>query len=100
MYASHCSLRDDFEVSCKELDIVVDVCESIGAEGGVYGCRMTGGGFGGSCIALVKVEAMPAIAKQIGTYYKIATAGDKASNGLEAVMFSSRPAAGAMVIVS
>jgi galactokinase len=99
MYDSHCSLRDDFEVSCKELDAVVDICESIATNGGVYGCRMTGGGFGGSCIALVKVEAMQSITKQISTYYKIATMRDAASSGLEPMMFSSRPAAGAMVIM-
>ena len=52
MYASHRSLRDDYEVSCKELDAVVEIAESIGIKGGVYGCRMTGGGFGGCAVAL------------------------------------------------
>jgi galactokinase len=47
--ASHVSLRDDYEVSCRELDLVVDVALDCGA----YGARMTGGGFGGSAIALV-----------------------------------------------
>ena len=47
--ASHASLRDDFEVSCAELDAVVDVAVAHGA----LGARMTGGGFGGSAIALV-----------------------------------------------
>src|SRR5580658_205970 len=56
MYASHQALRDDYEVSCKELDVVVDIAEEIGARGGVYGCRMTGGGFGGCCVALVKAN--------------------------------------------
>ena len=45
MYASHDSLRDDYEVSCAELDAVVDIAASIGSIGGVIGCRMTGGGF-------------------------------------------------------
>ncbi len=50
MYQSHLSLKLDFEVSCPELDAVVDIC----AEGdGVYGARMTGAGFGGSAICLV-----------------------------------------------
>ena len=53
MYASHVSLRDDYEVSCAELDTVVEIAEDIGYAGGVYGCRMTGGGFGGCCVALV-----------------------------------------------
>ncbi len=47
--ASHASLRDDYEVSCTELDLAVDVAMSVGA----YGARMTGAGFGGSAIALV-----------------------------------------------
>lgn len=47
--ASHASLRDDFEVSCAEVDLVVDTAVSSGA----LGARMTGGGFGGSAVALV-----------------------------------------------
>jgi len=54
MYASHRSLRDDYEVSCSELDVVVDIAAGIGQKGGVYGCRMTGGGFGGCTVALVQ----------------------------------------------
>ncbi|GAA1851595.1 galactokinase [Myceligenerans crystallogenes] len=49
MTASHASLRDDYEVSCRELDLVVDTAVRAGA----VGARMTGGGFGGSAIALV-----------------------------------------------
>lgn len=52
MTASHVSLRDDFEVSCAELDVVVEAA----LRGGAYGARMTGGGFGGSAIALVPLE--------------------------------------------
>jgi galactokinase len=48
--ASHESLRDDYEVSCAELDLVVDTALAAGA----HGARMTGGGFGGSAIALVE----------------------------------------------
>ena len=65
MYASHDSLRDDYEVSCTELDAVVEIAESIGIKGGVYGCRMTGGGFGGCAVALVKTDAVEAITKKI-----------------------------------
>ena len=50
MNASHASLRDDYEVSCRELDLVVDTARAAGA----LGARMTGGGFGGSAIALVR----------------------------------------------
>jgi galactokinase len=91
MYASHASLRDDYEVSCKELDIVVDIAESIGLKGGMIGCRMTGGGFGGCTVALVKSDAVEAISKKIAADYKKKT-------GIEATIFVSRPAAGATVI--
>jgi galactokinase len=91
MYASHAALRDDYEVSCKELDVVVEIAEDIGLKGGVYGCRMTGGGFGGCCVALVKADAVEAITKKIASDYHVKT-------GIEATIFSSRPAAGATII--
>jgi galactokinase len=50
--ASHASMRDDFEISCPELDLAVDTARSHGA----LGARMTGGGFGGSAIALTPVQ--------------------------------------------
>ena len=91
MYASHRSLRNDYEVSCKELDAVVEIAESIGVKGGVFGCRMTGGGFGGCAVALVKANAVEAISKKIAADYKKKT-------GIEATIFGSRPAAGATVV--
>ena len=91
MYASHASLRDDYEVSCKELDAIVEISEAIGVKGGIYGCRMTGGGFGGCTVALVKTENVEAISKQIADDYKRKTK-------IEATIFVSRPAAGATVI--
>jgi galactokinase len=91
MYASHDSLRDDYEVSCKELDMVVEIAGDIGVKGGIYGCRMTGGGFGGCTVALVKTELVEAISRQIAADYKKRTK-------IEATIFVSRPAAGAMVI--
>jgi galactokinase len=54
MDASHVSLRDDYEVSCEELDVAVATASAAGA----VGARMTGGGFGGSAIALVPAEAV------------------------------------------
>lgn len=54
MYRSHRSLRVDFEVSCGELDCLVESAERIGTDGGVLGCRMTGGGMGGCAVALVR----------------------------------------------
>jgi len=91
MYASHAALRDDYEVSCAELDAVVEIAENIGYKGGVYGCRMTGGGFGGCCVALVKTDCVDTITKKIAADYKVKT-------GIEATIFSSRPAAGATII--
>ena len=54
MAASHASLRDDYEVSCAELDAMVSIVSSLD---GVFGARMTGGGFGGSVVALVDASA-------------------------------------------
>jgi galactokinase len=93
MYASHASLRDDYEVSCTELDVVVNIAEDIGYKGGVYGCRMTGGGFGGCCVALVKADAVDAITKKIATDYHGKT-------NIEPAIFASRPAAGATILKS
>ncbi|WP_298461154.1 galactokinase [uncultured Cellulomonas sp.] len=61
MDASHASLRDDYEVSAPELDVAVDAARSAGA----LGARMTGGGFGGSAIALVEVGAIDAVAEAV-----------------------------------
>jgi len=55
--AGHLSLRHDFEISCDELDVAVDTAR----EAGAVGARMTGGGFGGSAIALVPLERMGAV---------------------------------------
>ena len=54
LFESHCSLRDDYEVSCPELDWIVDQMRSLGEGNGVFGCRITGGGFGGCAVSLVK----------------------------------------------
>ena len=51
--ASHASLRDDYRVSCVELDLIAATAQG---EASVAGCRMTGGGFGGSCVALVRTD--------------------------------------------
>jgi galactokinase len=59
--ASHASLRDDYEVSCRELDLVVDAA----LEAGALGARMTGGGFGGSAIALVETRDVDRVREHI-----------------------------------
>jgi galactokinase len=91
MYASHASLRDDYEVSCPELDAVVDIAESIGPKGGVFGCRMTGGGFGGCTVALVQADKVAAISERVTAEYVEQTK-------IKPTLFVSRPAAGATVL--
>lgn len=57
MREGHESLRDDFEVSCPELDCLVEAAYDFGPERGLIGSRMTGGGFGGSTVSLVREDA-------------------------------------------
>lgn len=66
MFDSHASLRDDYEVSCAELDALVAIASEVQ---GVYGARMTGGGFGGCAIALVEPAAMDALQSAIQSDY-------------------------------
>jgi galactokinase len=70
MYRSHASLRDDFQVSCKELDLLVDLASS---SPGVYGARMTGGGFGGCTVNLLRAGAATAFKERIAQAYRDAT---------------------------
>lgn len=91
MEASHLSLRDDFEVSCKELDIMVEGAWAIGTAGGVLGSRMTGAGFGGSTVTLARSDQAKAVMKQMSKHYKDAT-------GIEPHIFASKAAAGAKVV--
>ena len=85
MYESHDSLRDDYEVSCPELDTLVTLAKSVD---GVYGSRMTGGGFGGCTVTLVKTQAVRALIEHLKAEYPKA-------HGLEPTCFTSRPADGA-----
>jgi len=70
MRASHASLRDDYEVSCRELDIMVGLAS---ASEGVYGARMTGGGFGGCAISLVEAKRVEAFKLRVASAYEQAT---------------------------
>lgn len=85
MRESHESLRDDFEVSCRELDVMVELAR--GTEG-VYGARMTGGGFGGCTINLVENESTKRFEETVSEGYEKATGQKpeiyvcKASDGL------------------
>jgi galactokinase len=67
MYASHESLRDDFQVSCAELDTLVDLAR---VSKGVFGARMTGAGFGGCAIALVEPVALEATTSSMQEGYE------------------------------
>jgi galactokinase len=74
MIESHRSLRDDYEVSCEELDIMVELALEAAREGpGVYGARMTGGGFGGCTINLVESEYADEFARTISRNYETKT---------------------------
>jgi galactokinase len=70
MDESHISLRDDYEVSCKELDILVDEALKIN---GVIGSRMTGGGFGGCTVSIVRNENVDTFKDKVGSAYKALT---------------------------
>jgi galactokinase len=84
MYASHASMRDDFEISVPELDTVVEVARARGA----IGARMTGGGFGGSAIALLPADDADELATAVAAAF--------ADRGYRApAAFRVTPAAGA-----
>jgi galactokinase len=70
MYESHFSLRDDYEVSSVELDTLVEIASEVD---GVYGARMTGGGFGGCTVNLVRKEAIGVLEDRITARYREAT---------------------------
>ena len=67
MCASHVSLRDDYEVTGPELDCMAEEAWKID---GVIGSRMTGGGFGGCTVSLVKDEAIDTFIKEVGAAYE------------------------------
>lgn len=73
MNASHISLRDDYEVSCPEVDKLVEIAWNIP---GVIGSRITGGGFGGCTVSIVKNDAIENFRKEVISKYKEATGID------------------------
>jgi galactokinase len=84
MNESHASLRDDYAVSCAEADVMVDLAQKMD---GVFGARMTGGGFGGSTINLVEAGAAERFMPSIREAYREAT-------GLTPQIFCATPSAG------
>jgi galactokinase len=89
MYASHASLRDDYEVSAPELDALVEAVRDVP---GVYGARMTGGGFGGCTVTLLAPDALEAARDA-------ATRAFAERFGKEPVVFVTRAAGGAREVV-
>jgi galactokinase len=85
MNASHESMRDDFEITCKEIDILAALGR---VTRGVYGSRMTGGGFGGCTVSLVDADAVVDVTHTLVEGYRIAC-------GLDADVFVCSPSGGA-----
>jgi len=86
--ASHASLRDDYRVSCTELDFIAAVTQH---ESAVAGCRMTGGGFGGSCVALVRKDSAASVMQSVGDAFH-------ARFGRRPASFATSAAPGAQLI--
>ena len=91
MRGSHASLRDDFEVSCAEVDTLVSLADTIPSAEAVYGARMTGGGFGGCIVALVKSDTVEQVAHQMLDAYRDAL-------GIETSYIVTRPGDGARIL--
>jgi galactokinase len=88
MTASHASMRDDFEITCPEVDFLAGLAE---AEPGVYGSRMTGGGFGGCTVSLVEADAVERVSRHILERYP-------AGAGRDADAFICSPSDGAGLV--
>jgi len=91
MYASHDSLRDDYDVSCAQLDAVVEAARAIGRAGGVFGARMTGAGFGGCAIVLCEPRVGEEVSTRIGVEFE-------RRFGAPPTVFATRAVAGAAAI--
>ncbi|MGA7216702.1 MAG: galactokinase, partial [Candidatus Sulfotelmatobacter sp.] len=85
MYQSHASLRDDYEVSCGELDLLVELAA---AQPGIYGARMTGGGFGGCTVNLAGADCAASFQSNISKMYSEKT-------GVTPEIYICEPAQGA-----
>jgi len=88
MNQSHVSMRDDFEITCPEIDTLVGLAQTVE---GVYGSRMTGGGFGGCTVSLVEASAVDRATRIMIDGYRVAT-------GLEAEIFACTPSDGVRLI--
>jgi len=88
MTHSHVSMKNDYEISCDEIDCLVDIALELP---GVFGSRMTGGGFGGCTVTLVAAEEVAKVEEAIVAEYKERT-------GIDATTIVTRPGAGAAII--
>ncbi len=88
MTQSHTSLRDDYQVSCPELDILVEAALAVP---GVHGSRLTGAGFGGCTVSLVEKA-------QLGEFGKTVSAAYKEKTGIEAKVYNFMPGQAARLI--
>ena len=88
LQAAHASVRDDFAASCEEVDTLVKIAMR---QPGCYGARITGGGFGGCTVNLVKVDAAERFVGSVREAYKVAT-------GIVAECFVCAPADGALAL--
>jgi galactokinase len=88
-YASHTSMRDDYEISCAEIDFLVETAMALD---GCYGARLTGGGFGGCTVNLVD----PAVEEQ---FRSIITASYQERFGITPAIYECQPATGAREII-
>jgi galactokinase len=89
MKQSHASLRDDYQVSCVELDFLSDEASKVQ---GVYGARMTGGGFGGCIVALCQPTVVDALIAHLKATYK------NSKYGIDPVVFATSATSGAGVM--
>jgi galactokinase len=88
MYVSHVSLRDDYEVSCEELDLMVNLAKQFE---GTIGARMTGGGFGGCTVNLVRAKRAQEFRAHIRDAYRQST-------GITPELYDGTPSAGASIL--
>ena len=88
MTHSHVSMKNDYEISCDEIDCLVDIALELP---GVFGSRMTGGGFGGCTVTLVAAAEVAKVEEAIIAEYRERT-------GIEATTIITRPGLGAAII--
>jgi galactokinase len=88
MNASHASMRDDFEITCPEVDFLAELAQ---ATPGVFGSRMTGGGFGGCTVSLVEAGAVKRVSQILVDGYRVGC-------GRDAEVFDCSPSDGAGLI--